>query len=142
MALLAGALPFGSVAVEAYFIYDSFWTHRHFFFYGFLLATLVLYICCTAASTITAVYILLNREDHKWHWYAFSCGASTGLYLFVYSIFYYHTTLASTVGFFHALTYWIYTILACLGVGAASGAVGVSATDIFLRRIYTTVKSD
>eukprot|EP01055_Gregarina_sp_Pseudo9_P005918 Gregarina_sp_Pseudo_9__5917@NODE_941_length_2045_cov_54_636590_g883_i0_p1_GENE_NODE_941_length_2045_cov_54_636590_g883_i0NODE_941_length_2045_cov_54_636590_g883_i0_p1_ORF_typecomplete_len586_score84_11EMP70/PF02990_16/1_2e105_NODE_941_length_2045_cov_54_636590_g883_i0511808 len=141
-ALLAGALPFGCLAVEVYFLYDSFWTHRNYYFYGFFLAVLAIYACCTAASTVTAVYLLLNKEDHKWQWFAFNCGASTGLYLFAYSIFYYHTVLSQTAGFFLSFTYWVYTVVSCLGLGFASGALGTLASHFFVRRIYMNIKSD
>eukprot|EP01054_Gregarina_sp_Poly1_P007266 Gregarina_sp_Poly_1__7265@NODE_39_length_18147_cov_101_572069_g34_i0_p2_GENE_NODE_39_length_18147_cov_101_572069_g34_i0NODE_39_length_18147_cov_101_572069_g34_i0_p2_ORF_typecomplete_len582_score47_23EMP70/PF02990_16/1_7e107HKR_ArcB_TM/PF18415_1/17HKR_ArcB_TM/PF18415_1/30_NODE_39_length_18147_cov_101_572069_g34_i01051850 len=141
-AMLAGALPFGCLIVEVYFVYDSFWTHRNFYFYGFLLAVLIIYAGCTAASTVTAVYLLLNKEDHKWQWYAFGCGASTGIYLLGYSLFYYNSVLAATTGFFHAFTYWVYTIVTCLGLAIASGAIGTLASYAFVRRIYMNIKSD
>eukprot|EP01053_Blabericola_migrator_P002002 Blabericola_migrator_1__2001@NODE_1547_length_4305_cov_162_802029_g1014_i0_p3_GENE_NODE_1547_length_4305_cov_162_802029_g1014_i0NODE_1547_length_4305_cov_162_802029_g1014_i0_p3_ORF_typecomplete_len238_score35_58EMP70/PF02990_16/1_3e42_NODE_1547_length_4305_cov_162_802029_g1014_i025443257 len=142
MAMLSGALPFGSLALEAYFIYESFWTHRNYFFYGFFLAVIILYGSCMAASGVTALYILLNKEDHRWQWFTFACGASTGLYLLAYSVFYYHSVLSSTAGFFHGFTYWIYTTLACVGLATASGAVSTLASQIFMARIYMNGKSD
>lgn len=141
-ALLAGALPFGCLAVEVYFLYDSFWTHRNYYFYGFLLAVSAIYICCTAASTVTAVYLMLNKEDHKWQWFAFYCGASTGLYLFCYSIFYYNSVLAHSATFFLSFTYWVYTIICCLGLSFASGSIGTLASYTFVRKIYMNIKSD
>ncbi len=39
--------------------------------------------------TIVATYILLNAENHQWPWLSFLASASTSIYVFLYSIFFF-----------------------------------------------------
>ncbi len=35
--LLGGVLPFGSIFIEMYFIFTSFWAYKIYYVYGFML---------------------------------------------------------------------------------------------------------
>lgn len=87
--LLAGLLPFGSIFIETYFIFTSFWNYKFYYVYGFMLAVFLILAVVVACVTIVATYLLLNAEDHRWHWHAFLSGASPAVYVFVYSIYYF-----------------------------------------------------
>lgn len=64
--LLGGILPFGSISIEMYFIFTSFWTFKIYYVYGFMLLVLFIAIAVTVCVTIVCTYILLNAEDYRW----------------------------------------------------------------------------
>ena len=39
--------------------------------------------------SIVGTYLLLNAENYHWWWTSFCSGASIGLYLFIYCIYFY-----------------------------------------------------
>ena len=39
--------------------------------------------------SIVGTYILLNAENHHWRWTSFLSGASIGVYLFLYCVYFY-----------------------------------------------------
>lgn len=64
--LLGGILPFGSISIEMYFIFTSFWTFKIYYVYGFMLLVFLIAIVVTVCVTIVCTYILLNAEDYRW----------------------------------------------------------------------------
>lgn len=64
--LLGGILPFGSISIEMYFIFTSFWTFKIYYVYGFMLLVFFIAIAVTVCVTIVCTYILLNSEDYRW----------------------------------------------------------------------------
>ncbi len=102
--LLGGVLPFGSIFIEMYFIFTSF--YKYYYVYGFMLLVYVILIIVTGTSsspppqctlcwscgtgphhsfttvcvTIVSTYFLLNSEDYRWQWTSFLSAASTAGY--------------------------------------------------------------
>ncbi len=64
--LLGGVLPFGSIFIEMYFIFTSFWAYKIYYVYGFMLLVFIILMIVTVCVTIVAVYFLLNSEDYRW----------------------------------------------------------------------------
>lgn len=64
--LMGGILPFGSISIEMYFIFTSFWTFKIYYVYGFMLLVFFIAIAVTICVTIVCTYILLNAEDYRW----------------------------------------------------------------------------
>lgn len=64
--LLGGILPFGSISIEMYFIFTSFWTFKIYYVYGFMLLVFLIAVAVTVCVTIVCTYILLNAEDYRW----------------------------------------------------------------------------
>ncbi len=62
LALAGGVLPFGSIFIEMYFIFTSFWNYKFYYVYGFMLLVYVILIIVTVCVTIVATYCLLNAE--------------------------------------------------------------------------------
>jgi transmembrane 9 superfamily protein 3 len=86
---LSGLLPFGSIFIEMYFIFTSFWNYKYYYVYGFMLLVFVILIIVSICITIVASYFLLNAEDYRWHWTSMASAASTGVYVYVYSLYYF-----------------------------------------------------
>lgn len=85
----AGVLPFGSIFIEMYFIFTSFWSYKFYYVYGFMLLVYAILTMVTVCTTIVAVYFVLNAENYHWQWIAFGSAGSTSAYVFLYSIFYF-----------------------------------------------------
>ena len=70
--------------------------HRQFYYvFGFLaLVVIILMITCSEIS-IVLVYFQLCSEDYNWWWRSMITSGSSGLYLFLYGIFYYATKVRS-----------------------------------------------
>eukprot|EP00850_Spirogloea_muscicola_P016317 SM000131S26747 [mRNA] locus=s131:285974:290027:+ [translate_table: standard] len=79
VSLMGGLLPFGSIFIEMYFIFTSFWNYKVYYVYGFMLLVFLILIIVTVCVTIVGTYFLLNAENYHWQWTA--CYASAIGYL-------------------------------------------------------------
>jgi transmembrane 9 superfamily protein 3 len=139
--LLAGLLPFGSIFIETYFVFTSFWNYKFYYVYGFMFAVYVILSIVVSCVTIVSTYILLNAEDHRWQWHAFLSGASTALYVFLYAAYYFVFRTEMT-GFLQTVFYFGYTALGCMALGIVTGTVGLFAARTFVHAIFRSIKVD
>lgn len=91
-----------------------------YYVYGFMLLVFVILIIVTICVTIVGTYFLLNAENYHWQWTSFFSAASTALYVYFYSIYYYHVKTKMS-GFFQTSFYFGYTLMFCLGLGILCG---------------------
>lgn len=138
---LGGILPFGSIFIEIYFIFTSFWTYKIYYVYGFMLLVFILLLIVSACVAIVSTYFLLNSEDHRWHWVSFMTCASTAGYIYLYSLYYFMAKTKMT-GLFQTSFYFGYTAILSLGMFCMLGFVGHLAASKFVRKIYQNVKID
>eukprot|EP00252_Welwitschia_mirabilis_P021823 TRINITY_DN5713_c0_g2_i1.p1 TRINITY_DN5713_c0_g2~~TRINITY_DN5713_c0_g2_i1.p1 ORF type:complete len:590 (-),score=79.03 TRINITY_DN5713_c0_g2_i1:356-2125(-) len=141
VSIMGGLLPFGSIFIEMYFVFTSFWNYKVYYVYGFMLLVFLILLIVTVCVTIVGTYFLLNAENYHWQWTSFFCAASTAAYVYLYSIYYYYMKTKMS-GFFQTTFYFGYTLMFCLGLGILCGAVGYAGTSLFVRRIYTNIKCD
>ena len=138
---LGGVLPFGSIFIEMYFVFTSFWNYKFYYVYGFMFLVFLILTIVTVCVTIVVTYFLLNNEDYRWPWTSFAASSSTALYVFAYSVYYFFMKTKMT-GFFQTLFYFSYMSLFCLALGIMTGTVGYTGCSIFVTRIYRNIKSD
>ncbi|RXN28295.1 transmembrane 9 superfamily member 3 [Labeo rohita] len=138
---LGGILPFGSIFIEMYFIFTSFWAYKIYYVYGFMMLVLVILCIVTVCVTIVCTYFLLNAEDYRWQWTSFLSAASTAVYVYMYS-FYYYFFKTKMYGLFQTSFYFGYMAVFSTALGIMCGAVGYMGTSAFVRKIYTNVKID
>jgi len=138
---LGGVLPFGSIFIEMYFIFTSFWAYKIYYVYGFMLLVFIILATVTICVTIVCTYFLLNAEDYRWQWTSFLAGASTSGYVYLYS-FYYFFFKTKMFGTFQTCFYFGYMAIFCSALGIMCGFLGFLGTSIFVKRIYSTVKID
>jgi len=141
ISLVGGLLPFGSIFIEMYFIFTSFWNYKVYYVYGFMLLVFLILTVVTVCVTIVGTYFLLNAENYHWQWTSFLSAASTALYVFMYSIHYFMFKTKMT-GFFQTCFYFGYTLMFCLGLAIMCGALGYLGSSMFVRRIYRNIKCD
>lgn len=124
VACAGGLLPFASIFIEIYFLFTSFWHYKYYYVYGFLLMTYVILLLVTSCVTIVTAYFMLNTEDYRWQWMAFFSGASTAVYVYLYSIYYYYTRTQMS-GFLQTSFYFGYVGMFCLGLGILCGTFDI-----------------
>ncbi|XP_071106491.1 transmembrane 9 superfamily member 3-like [Haliotis cracherodii] len=139
--VLGGVLPFGSIFIEMYFIFTSFWAYKIYYVYGFMFLVFVILAIVTVCVTIVCTYFLLNAEDYRWQWTSFLAAASTSGYVYLYS-FYYFFFKTKMYGLFQTAFYFGYMALFSIALGIMCGTFGYVGTSQFVRKIYSTVKID
>eukprot|EP01104_Vermistella_antarctica_P005045 TRINITY_DN1545_c0_g1_i1.p1 TRINITY_DN1545_c0_g1~~TRINITY_DN1545_c0_g1_i1.p1 ORF type:complete len:584 (-),score=138.20 TRINITY_DN1545_c0_g1_i1:296-2047(-) len=138
---LGGLFPFGSIFIEMYFIFTSFWHYKYYYVYGFMLLVYIILIVVSVCVTIVSTYFLLNSEDYRWPWVSFLSSGSTGAYVFLYSIYYY-SAKTNMSGLMQMSFYFGYMSILCVGLFVLCGTIGYLGTSVFVRRIYRNVKID
>ncbi|KAL0280902.1 UNVERIFIED_CONTAM: hypothetical protein PYX00_002059 [Menopon gallinae] len=139
--ILGGILPFGSIFIEMYFIFTSFWAYKIYYVYGFMLLVFAILMIVTVCVTIVCTYFLLNAEDYRWQWTSFLAASSTSGYVYIYS-FYYFFFKTKMYGLFQTAFYFGYMAMFSLALGLMCGTVGYMGSSAFVRKIYSTVKID
>jgi len=132
----SGILPFGSIFIEMYFIFTSFWAYKIYYVYGFMLLVFLILAVVTVCVTIVATYFLLNSEDYRWQWTSFLAGASSSLYVYLYAVYYFFFK-TKMYGMFQTVFYFGYMALFSLGLGLMCGTFGYIGTQAFVRKIYS-----
>ncbi|KAA0193262.1 hypothetical protein HAZT_HAZT006085 [Hyalella azteca] len=138
---LGGVLPFGSIFIEMYFIFTSFWAYKIYYVYGFMLLVVLLLLVVVVCVTIVAAYFLLNAEDYRWQWTSFLAAASTAGYVYLYATYYFFFK-TKMYGLFQTSFYFGYMALFSAALGLLCGTVGYVGSKHFVNRIYSTVKID
>jgi Endomembrane protein 70 len=87
--LIAGFLPFSAIYIELHYIFASMWGHQIYTLFGILFLAFVLLIIVTSFITVALLYFQLVREDHRWWWASYVNGGMTGLFIYVYSFYFY-----------------------------------------------------
>ena len=140
--LLSGSLPFGCMFIELNYIMNSMWYSNLFYYlFGFLFLSLVVLSITSAEVSILMTYIVLCREDYRWWWLSFWVSGSSGGYLFVYSLIYYFIKLDIT-RFSSSVLYFGYMGLISMAYTLVTGTIGFLCTYVFVRKIYSMIKSE
>lgn len=138
-ALGSGIFPFGSIAVEMYFIYSSLWFNKVFYMFGFLFFCYVLMIITTALVTVLTTYYTVCAENYKWQWRSIFIGGGCSIYVFLHAIILSKFELG---GFVTTVLYIGYSLLISIITFLVTGSIGFLASLFFIRKIYSTVKID
>ncbi|KAK2715841.1 hypothetical protein QYM36_010416 [Artemia franciscana] len=138
---LGGILPFGSIFIEMYFIFTSFWAYKVYYVFGFMLLVFLILAVVTICVTIVATYFLLNAEDYRWQWTSFLCSASTSVYVYLYALYYFFFK-TKMYGLFQTMFYFSYMAVFSTCLGIMCGTLGYIGASVFVRKIYSTVKID
>merc|ERR1712007_386373 len=139
--LVGGVLPFGAVFTELFFILSSLWQHQFYYLFGFLALVLVILVVTCAEISIALTYFQLASEDYTWWWRSFFASASSGIYVFLYSILYFSTRL-QIEKFVSTLLYFGYMLIISIIFFLLTGSIGTIATFYFVRAIYGSIKID
>ncbi|OVF07787.1 hypothetical protein A9F13_11g01287 [Clavispora lusitaniae] len=138
--LIAGLFPFGSIAVELYFIFSSLWFNRIFYMFGFLFFCFVLMIMTTALVSVLCIYYTLCSENYKWQWKSFFIGGGCAIYVFLHALYF---LKGEKLGDFTSFMLFSgYSAIISLLVFIVCGSVGFLSNLLFTRKIYSQIKID
>lgn len=137
---ISGIFPFGSIAVEMYFIYSSLWFNKIFYMFGFLFFCFLLMILTTCLITVLMVYYTLCSENYKWQWKSIFIGGGCAIYVFIHSLFLMGGEKLG--GFTSMVLYTGYSIVISLLVFLCCSSVGFISSLFFVRKIYGQIKID
>jgi len=139
--LFSGILPFGSIFIEMYFVFTSFWNYKFYYVYGFMLLVYLILIVVTVCVTIVSTYFLLNAEDYRWQWTSLLSAGSTSIYVYLYSIYYFFTKTRMS-GILQTFFYFGYMGVFCFLLFILCATIGHMGTRMFIHKIYQYIKSD
>lgn len=137
---IAGLLPFSAIVMELHQLYGSIWGYKIFTLPGILFVTFMILVLVTALLSILLTYFQLTVEDPDWWWRSFFRGGSVGIFMFLYSFYFYSKSNMS--GFMQTAFYFGYSASMCYAFFLMLGAVSFYTSFTFVRHIYHAVKSE
>lgn len=141
--IIAGIIPFCTVFMELVFILHSIWQKQVYYMFGFLFIVFLLLTVTSAEMSIVFTYLTLSNEDYRWWWQAFLTSGSSGLYVFIYSIYYLTTQPGfAGVNFIAIVMYVVYMSIISGAFGLMTGFIGFHASFLFVRKIYGAIRVD
>lgn len=138
--IMSGLFPFGSIAVELYFIYSSLWFNRIYYMFGFLFFCFVLMIITTSLVSVLSIYYSLCGENYKWQWKSVFVGGGCAIYVFIHSLFFIGEEAFS--GFTSLVLFVGYSAIISFLIFLVCGSVGFVSNLLFVRKIYSQIKID
>lgn len=139
--VMSGLFPFGSIAVELYFIFSSIWFNRIYYMFGFLFFCLVLMLLTTGLISVLTIYYTLCSENYKWQWKSFFVGGGCALYVFLHALFFLNGD-GGLQDFTSMVLYVGYSAVISMLVFLVCGSVGFLSNLLFVRKIYSQIKID
>lgn len=143
-AIFAGLLPFGSVFVEVVFILNSVWSGSVYYLYGALVSVFGILVVTCIEMSIVSTYLTLSAEDWSSHWHiSFWGSGSSGVYVFLYSIYYsLEQPNKEVIPFVSQLVYVCWSLVMSGAFGLMCGTIGFFASLWFTRKIYASIRID
>jgi transmembrane 9 superfamily member 2/4 len=141
MLLVPGVLPFGASLIEYSFVLGSVWQGYIYYVFGFLFVAFLLVVIIVAETSIFLTYVRLVRMDHNWWWPAWMVGASYGVWIFLYGI-YYFVKILTIRNAWSVILYFGYNLMISYTCAIMTGAVGFVAAEIFVGVIFRSLRLD
>ncbi|KAL7555532.1 hypothetical protein ACA910_006120 [Epithemia clementina (nom. ined.)] len=139
--VIAGFLPFSAIYIELHYIFASMWGHQLYTLFGILFIAFLLLVVVTSFITVALLYFQLAREDHQWWWATYVNGGMTGLFIYLYS-FYYYFHRSGMKGFLQGSFYFGYMAICSFAFFLMLGSAAFQFSLIFVKYIYSRIKSD
>ena len=117
------------------------WGHQIYTLFGILLLAFCLLITVTSFITVALLYFQLAREDHRWWWATYVNGGMTGLFIYAYSFYFYYYRSGMT-GILQGSFYFGYMAVVSMAFFLMLGAAGFQFSLVFVKYIYSRIKSD
>lgn len=141
--LVSGILPFGVVCIELRVILNSIYLDEFYHFFGFLVAVLTILAVTCAEVSVVVVFVKLSNCDYGWWWNSWLASATSGGYVFLYSVYYLLTSPgADAKNFVSNFLFLAYSTLGSLCFALVTGTIGFMSSLAFVRRIYSDSVED
>ena len=117
---------------------ESVWGSYMYAMFGFLyinIFLMCLVICCLA---VVSVYLQIINKKWNWWWRTFHVGASAGIYVAIYTLYYmiFHLK-ANLIG--SEMIYLIYMYVFTICFSLMCGTIGVLSGLVFVELVYRDV---
>jgi hypothetical protein len=139
--IMSGFLPFSAIYVEIFYVFSSLYGHSPYQLYGILVLVFLILITVTACITVALVYFQLSMEDHRWWWSSFMLGGSPAFFIYSYAIFFWNYR-SRMYGFLQGSFYFGYMFVICYFFFIMLGTVGWYASLVFIRKIFSALKTE
>ncbi|XP_046560989.1 transmembrane 9 superfamily member 1-like [Haliotis rubra] len=139
--VVGGFLPFSAISVELYYIFATLWGREQYTLFGILFIVYGILLSVTACISVALTYFQLSAEDYRWWWRSIFSAGSTGVFVFLYALFYYFKR-SNMSGMLQTVEFFGYTLLACFVFFLMLGTVSFFASLKFVRYIYVNLKMD
>ncbi|CAK8671341.1 transmembrane 9 superfamily member 1-like [Clavelina lepadiformis] len=139
--VFGGFLPFSAVSVELYYIFATAWGREVYTLYGVLMLVFVIELSVSACVGVALTYFQLSSEDYRWWWRSIFSAGSTGIFVFIYAIFFF-VRRSNMSGIVQTVEFFGYSMLTCFAFFLALGTVSFFASLKFIRYIYVNLKMD
>ncbi|XP_016061353.1 PREDICTED: transmembrane 9 superfamily member 1 isoform X2 [Miniopterus natalensis] len=138
---VGGFLPFSAISVELYYIFATVWGREQYTLYGILFFVFAILLSVGACISIALTYFQLSGEDYRWWWRSVLSVGSTGLFIFLYSVFYYarRSNMSGTV---QTVEFFGYSLLTGYIFFLMLGTISFFSSLKFIRYIYVNLKMD
>lgn len=141
VSFVVGLLSFLSVFAQIHSLLNSIAQFQVDIIWMIALVVLLLLASVVACLTLSLVYLKLSAENYLWHWISFTAPFSISFFIFGYSIYYCMKYTAIT-SYLHAFYFFSYALVLSLIVGVICGFIGFCISALFVRKMYTIIKSD
>eukprot|EP00127_Corallochytrium_limacisporum_P000167 Clim_evm28s6 gene=Clim_evmTU28s6 len=141
LSVLGGILPFCAICIELYYVFATVFGRQPYTLFGILLIVFVILMCVTACMTIMLIYFQLSAEDYRWWWNSVWYSGSTSLFIFLYGVYYFEER-SSMSGVVQTTDFFGNLIIGCYIFFLMLGTVGFFSAFVFVRYIYSTLKTD
>uniref|UniRef100_A0A8C5Q5G3 Transmembrane 9 superfamily member n=1 Tax=Leptobrachium leishanense TaxID=445787 RepID=A0A8C5Q5G3_9ANUR len=138
---IGGFLPFSAISVELYYIFATIWGREQYTLYGILFIVFAILLSVGACISVALTYFQLSGEDYLWWWRSVMSTGSTGVFIFLYSVFYYWRR-SNMSGVVQSVEFFGYSFLTAYIFFLMLGTVSFIASLRFIRYIYVNLKMD
>lgn len=139
LSLIGGIFPFGAIAIEMYFIYNSLWFNRIYYMFGFLFFCFILMLVTCMLVTLLLIYFSLCSENYNWQWKSFFVSGGISIYVFLHAIILSKLNLG---GLTSIILYLGYSFVIAALIGIMCGALGFLSTMYLTLHMYGQIKVD
>ncbi|XP_076064270.1 transmembrane 9 superfamily member 1-like [Oratosquilla oratoria] len=139
--IVGGFLPFSAISVEMYYIFSTLWGREQYTLYGILGVVFIILLSVTACVSVALTYFQLAAEDYRWWWRSIFSAGSTGIFVLLYSAFYY-LKRSNMSGGLQMIEFVGWSLLMCYVFFLTLGTVSFFASLVFVKYIYKNIKMD
>lgn len=111
--------------------------------FGFLFIDFLILVVTCAEVSVVITYFFLSNEEYHWWWRSFLTPASSGIYVFLYSLVFLHTRRdlqGMHIGSF--FLFMSYTSIISASFAILAGYLGFQASFLFVSKMFSSVKID
>lgn len=126
---------------ELYFFLTSLTQNLHFPTFSYFALSFASFSILSFGYGMLIVFLRLQNENYSWHWISFLAPAASGIFLFIFSLFFYVQKVSPhSSESFELFCFWV-GLISIVG-GLSAGCCGYSGANIFVRILYSNLKID